>query len=217
MSTDTPTEYADSDLAAAEAAIEDAMMEIGLDFGDDLDEGDPSDLYDYYDQPDHDPEALPTSIYVRADIEWSGESRGVRPSNFYNLKLAKVVTAAAVATAAKHRAASARPLASYRAKGYRAQVRQLRRTAAGRAALGTFSTGRTQAAWSRGVRGPSKASRDAIATAYDRARMRPVTSAQAALAAANKTLGKELNKALADAYDGQEIRLFDIHELRFNP
>lgn len=62
------------------------------------------------------------------------------------------------------------PRSSYKAKGSRAQFRQLERTAAGRAALegaGVGGNRRTRAAWLAGVREPNKANQHAIAAAYD--------------------------------------------------
>jgi hypothetical protein len=56
---------------------------------------------------------------------------------------------------------------SYRAKGWRAQLRQLQRTKAGRAAVSTLNvTPRTLTAWAGGKRAPTKANQGRIGKLY---------------------------------------------------
>jgi hypothetical protein len=157
----------------------------------------------------------PTTLRVRANVEWAGEQRGVRSVSLDGLDLAELERATARAAAARAKASAARPLSTYRATDWSAQLRRLESTQAGRGALsraGFDASARTRRRWRAGTGGASKARRNQIEEAYLALRNGPILKASAAAAAANKELTDTLSDTLRDRY-GTEIRLFDIESI----
>jgi hypothetical protein len=211
--TGTPTEYAPADEAALEAAVEEAWANYVS--GDEDDEPDASDWFEDLD----DDEPTPTKITITADIEWAGTFNPTahRTTTLRDLDLGAVRAAAARAAEATTAARAARPLASYRATGWHAQIKALTGTRAGQAAAdraGINVTPRTLLAWLGDERTPTRANQDRIAQAYAEIRDRPLAEARARATAAHGEVAHALTAAVREAY-GAEVRFFNISHLEF--
>lgn len=161
----------------------------------------------------------PTRLRVTGQIEWSGvvdrAHGGVRSTKLDGLNLAPVKAALDRARNAAQKAGTARPAASYTAKGWHAQLRALTGTARGSAAAdraGLSPTPRTVLGWLSETREPSPANRAKIAEAYGALRNWNVDAATRSAAEANHKVAEELSKAMRDRY-GAEIRIRDITQL----
>jgi transcriptional regulator with XRE-family HTH domain len=161
----------------------------------------------------------PSKMRVRAQVEWSGvtdrANGGVRTTKLDGLNLGPVKAAVDKAREAAKQAADAKPLASYRAKGWSPQLYALLGNARGSAAAdraGLNVTPRTLAAWLSGDREPNKANQAKIAEAYGHARQWPVETAQERARAANHEAAEALNAAIRERY-GAEVRLRDISRI----
>lgn len=198
--TGNATDYSAADAAAIEAAIAEAWADYAYD--------------DEMDRP------YPTTVFVIAEIEWSGENRGLRPNgtHFYNLDLSGVIAALERARPAGSAAAAAAPLRSYRAKGWQAQLRQLSRTKKGRAAAaaaGLSPTPRTLGGWLTG-KSPNRSNIARIHEAYRSVREEPVTTARESARRANRAVADALSEALRNEYE-IDIRIFNIQHLELQP
>jgi hypothetical protein len=167
--------------------------------------------------------AEPSKVDVKAKIEWAGHvmpaNGGMRRSRI-DLpadKMREVRKAAQKARNASGAKRAAKPAASYRAKGWEAQLRQLFKTAKGYAAMdkaGVTATKQTLDRWLRGEQAPNKGNREAIERAYDNMRNRPLTEARDASQAAAKEAADALTEAMKGQY-GVNIRFRDIEHFRF--
>ncbi|MCW5254714.1 hypothetical protein [Streptomyces sp. SHP 1-2] len=165
----------------------------------------------------------PSRVDVRAQVEWAGHvmpgNNGMRRTRI-DLpadKMREVRKAVEKAQKAAGVQATAKPAASYRAKGWEAQFRQLFRTGKGYQAMskaGVTATSQTLSRWLRGEQSPNKANREAIARAYDEMRGRPVTEARDAAAAAAREAAKAMTEAMHSQY-GVNIRFRDIEQMWF--
>jgi hypothetical protein len=152
------------------------------------------------------------TIRVRADIEWSGESRGVRTTNLTVGNASDLDR-----PMQRYREARSTPRASsYRAKGWQAQIRALSEAgergsrAADRGGLDV--TARTLTAWLSGDRAPSKANQQHISAAYE-------ALAHGRRDAAVGKVAHEVASVLSDcleAGEGVPIRLTDIESLEWS-
>jgi transcriptional regulator with XRE-family HTH domain len=166
-------------------------------------------------------DGTPSKMRVRAQVEWSGvvdrANGGVRTTKLDGLNLGRVKDAVDRARDANRRAGDAKPLASYRAKGWNPQLFALLGNPRGSAAAdraGLNVTPRTLKAWLSGEREPNKANRDRIAEAYGHARNWPVEQAREQAARANHDVAQALNNAIRERY-GAEVRLRDISRIDF--
>lgn len=167
--------------------------------------------------------AEPSRVDVKAKVEWAGHvmraNNGMRRTRI-DLpadKMREVRKAAEKARNAGRAKKAAKPAASYRAKGWEAQFRQLFRTGKGYEAMskaGVSATKQTLDRWLRGEQAPNKANRDAISRAYDEMRGRPVTEARDAAAAAAREAADAMTEAMRSQY-GVNIRFRDIQHFRF--
>lgn len=161
----------------------------------------------------------PSKMRVRAQIEWSGvidrANGGVRTTKLDGLNLSPVKAALDRAREANRAAGDAKPLVSYRAKGWHPQLFALLGNPRGSAAAdraGLSVTPRTLKAWLSGEREPNKANRERIAQAYGHARNWPVEQARERAARANHDVAQALNAAIRERY-GAEVRLRDISRI----
>jgi hypothetical protein len=184
--------YSDAEEAAVCDAIEAAMA-------DDYDED----------------SAAPTGIQVTAEIEWAGTidhlHDGVRTTRLDGLNLRPVIDAVQQLRVAEGRDRGA--LRSYRAKGWRAQLRQLGRVRRGPAAMavaGLTPSRQTRRRWEGGAQTPSKANREKIARAYDELR----NPARGSVRQARHEVAERLTAAMRDRY-GVNVRIRDIRNFRF--
>ncbi|MEV8435711.1 hypothetical protein [Streptomyces chartreusis] len=167
--------------------------------------------------------AEPSRVDVKAKVEWAGHvmpgNNGMRRTRI-DLpadKMREVRKAAEKARNASGKRRGAKPAASYKAKGWEAQFRQLFKTAKGYDAMGkagVSATKQTLDRWLRGEQSPSKANREAIERAYDSMRNRPLTEARDAAQAAAKEAADALTEAMKAQY-GVNIRFRDIEHFRF--
>ncbi|MFE0389537.1 hypothetical protein ACFW1F_36570 [Streptomyces bungoensis] len=167
--------------------------------------------------------AEPSRLDVKAKVEWAGHvmrsNDGKRRTKIdlpaeSMKKVRKAVEKVRSATGKKR---AAKPAASYRAKGWEAQFRQLFKTAKGYEAMnkaGVSATRQTLNRWLSGSQAPTKANQEAIQRAYDDMRNRPVAEAQSAEAAAAKEAADAMTEAMKDQY-GVNIRFRDIDHFRF--
>ena len=191
--TGEPTEYDIRDEGIVEAALDRAWQAYG--------DGEPS------------------KMRVRAHVEWSGvvdrANGGVRTTKLDGLNLGRVKEALDQARQANRAVADARPLASYRAKGWHPQLFALLGNPRGSAAAdraGLNVTPRTLRAWLSGEREPNKANREKIDQAYGHARNHPVESARERAVRANHDVAQALSDAIRERY-GAEVRLRDISKI----
>lgn len=197
--TGDPTEYSDGDAAAIEAAVDQAWAE-----------------YEAAAAPGEEP----TGIRVSARIEWNGSTNrsnnGHRTTTLVNLNLAPVKKALDHARETSQRARQARPAASYRAKGWHAQIRALTESKRGSAAAdraGLEPSSRTLQRWLSGDVTPSKANQAKITEAYGALGTWRVDTAKSAAKAARRALADTLSRQLRNGYPGTEIRFFDIENM----
>jgi transcriptional regulator with XRE-family HTH domain len=193
-------EYADVDEAALADAVADA-----LGYGEEEEEEEPG--------AEEEGEPAETgTIRVRAQIEWAGTidqngQDGVRSTHLDSVPLAGIREAAADLAKAK---AGRGPLRSYRAKGWRAQLRQMLSTKRGQAAAREAGLNRdTIRRWQSGTQAPSAASRARISGAYGQLR----DPKPAAVAAASHRLSIAVTAAVRTQY-GVNVRLRNIEYLR---
>lgn len=158
-------------------------------------------------------------LAVTGIVEWQGSrdrgrdgqgTRTVRLDQLTGRHYRELAPFVQRAREAKGAASSAAPLKSYRAKGARAQARQLFGTKRGRQALalaGLRPTPRTVTNWLTGKAQPSKQNREKIAKAYDSIRNNQVIDAGRASKKANHELSEKLNEVIKDAY-GNDVRFF---------
>lgn len=157
----------------------------------------------------------PTALDVSADVEWGGEQRGARTTTLSGLHLDEFRASTRRAAAAMAKARAARPAASYRAVGWRAQLRHLESTSAGREALrgaGFEASARSRRRWRAGAGSPSKERQAQIREGYGAARNRPVTEAYKRAAIASKELTSTLTDTIRDAY-GTTVRLHNVTQI----
>lgn len=168
-------------------------------------------------------ESEPSRADVKAKVEWAGH---VMPSNDGKRRtrvdlppqgMKKVRKAVEKAQKALGRKRSAKPAASYRAKSWEAQFRQLFKTEKGYRAMdraGVSATRQTLNRWLKGEQTPSKANREAIARAYEEMRTRPVAEARSAAEQAAREVADAMTEAMKDQY-GVNIRFRDIDHFKF--
>jgi hypothetical protein len=184
-------DYSDSDEAAVADALGDAL---GADFEEDED--------------------LTGTIDVEAQIEWAGTidengRDGVRRTRLDDVPLGEIRQAAGELDKAK-RTGPSEPFKSYRAKGWRAQLRQMLSTKRGQEAAREAGLNRdTIRRWQGGKQGPSAASRAKISGTYGQLRDPRST----AVTKAQHGLSDALTGALRQRY-GVNVRLRDIRHLR---
>ena len=182
MSTGEPTPYTSGEESALADAVAGALEEEGGEF---------------------------TTIKVRADVEWSGESRGVRETRLTISDFDAIKGPLERAQRETQRAASTGRSRSYRAKSPIAQVHQLSVTKHGRESLsGIGVTARTMRGWRLG-RTPSKANQTRIAEAYEQAANRKANEATARAISARHEFAEAFNRELRDG-EGVDIRLRNI-------
>jgi hypothetical protein len=171
------------------------------------------DLYEEEDEEEGTGEGETGTIDVEAQIEWAGtidqNSRdGVRRTRLDDVPLAEIKQAAGELGKAK-RTGPAEPFKSYRAKGWRGQLRQMLSTKRGQAAARDAGLNRdTIRRWQGGAQAPSAASRAKISGAYGQLR----DPRSAAVAKAQHGLADALTGALRQRY-GVNVRLRDIRHL----
>ncbi|WP_030795143.1 hypothetical protein [Streptomyces sp. NRRL S-920] len=167
--------------------------------------------------------AEPSRVDVKAKVEWAGHvmpaNNGVRRTriDLPPEKMREVRKAAEKARNASGKRRAAKPAASYKAKGWEAQFRQLFKTAKGYEAMskaGVSATKQTLDRWLTGSQTPSKANREAIERAYDGMRNRPLTEARDAAHAAAREAADAMTEAMKAQY-GVNIRFRDIEHFRF--
>lgn len=165
----------------------------------------------------------PSQVDVKARVEWQGEERGVRPTTFgggstgglSRADMRAVLVAVAVARDATARARDTRPLVSYRDRTPRAQWRKLTDTRAGREALAQANVNPSRSTlrkWSGGA-APGRVYAAAIAQAYEARRTAEARAATSGAQAAVAAVAALFTEALAQAYDGADIRIRDIERL----
>jgi hypothetical protein len=200
VNTGDPTEYDTVDEVALEAAVDDAWAEYESTAG---------------------PDRTPSTMRVSAQVEWSGvldrARNGHRTTRLDGLDLSKVKRELDRAREANSRLREIRPAASYRAKGWAAQLRALTESKRGSAAAdraGLDPSARTLRRWLAGDVTPTAANQARIAAAYGALRTWRVDQAAAAAARANHELAEKLTSSLRNRY-GAEIRLRNITAMRF--
>lgn len=196
--------YDNADEDAAQAVADEAWAEWEESQGREAESGDDGGTDD-----------LPTAMHVTADVEWAGENRGLRSTTLEGLHLGEFHRATERSRKARAAAGRARPLGSYRAQSWSAQLRQLEATQHGRRALaqaGFDAAARTRRRWRAGTGSPNKARREQIADAYEQTKTRPVLDALEKLKETKKDLTTTLTETLRDRY-GVNIRLHDIRDM----
>ncbi|MFF4963239.1 hypothetical protein ACFY2Z_40965 [Streptomyces sp. NPDC001222] len=173
---------------------------------------------------DWDRPAEPSKVDVRAKVEWAGVyqpgNQGVRRIRVEGLKPEKMREVRKVIEKARKalgKQRTAKPAATYRAKGWEAQFRQLFKTAKGYEAMskaGVSATKQTLDRWLSGSQTPSKANREAIERAYGEMRERPVSEARSAAESASKAAAEAMTEAMRERY-GVNVRFRDIEHFRF--
>lgn len=151
----------------------------------------------------------PDGVQVQAQIEWSGtidanRRGGIRTTFLDRLDLAEVRRLADEA----RRAASQPELRSYRARGWRAQLRELsavQRGGQARERAGLAPSRTTARRWERGTQTPSRANRERIAAAYDELR----NPGRASADAKREQMADAFTAAVRDRY-GVTVRFRDI-------
>jgi hypothetical protein len=155
-----------------------------------------------------------TQFKVRADVQYAGESRGVRETWLNLRNWDDVKGALDKAKDAAESAGQAKRSSSYRAKSAPAQLRQLGRTRAGREALSNLGVSdRTFRRWQAGGT-PGKANAGKLADAYEQVATRRVTEANAAAQNARHQLAETVNEGIYEG-EGRHVRLTNIEWLRF--
>jgi hypothetical protein len=152
---------------------------------------------------------LPENLHVKAQIEWAGEidanrRGGVRQTNLEDLNLAEVRRLAEKA----RQEAQQPPLRSYKAKGWRAQLRKLesvRRGEQAKARADLAPSPATLRRWERGQQTPSKANQAKIAAAYNELR----NPGRAAAEATRHQMAEALTAAVKERY-GTTVRFRNI-------
>jgi hypothetical protein len=154
-------------------------------------------------------------IVVTAEIEWAGTvdhtGSGVRTTRLDGLNLRDVIVAVQRLREAEGRN---RPLRSYNAKSWEAQLRQINNVKRGPDALraaGFSPSRRTLRRWEQGTQKPSKANREKIAAAYDDLR----NPGRRAEARARHAVADALTEATRQRY-GVNVRFRDIRQFRFD-
>lgn len=157
---------------------------------------------------------------IRAEVEFHGHIYGGGKAirNFTlelsNAQKARVVAAAKNAASARQEARDTQPKKTYRAKGWRAQFRQLTGTRKGREALGEAGVSantRTQSRWLSGGEA-SKGNRAAISRAYEAMRMENVHAATHRADAQAMEAARVFDDVVAEAYGENGVRFRDIQE-----
>jgi hypothetical protein len=190
-------DYAPAEEEHVASAIEEALTDLGG-----LDE-----------EPDDEDEATGT-ITVRAQIEWAGTvddngRDGVRTTRLDGVKLNEIKRAAARLENAKQ-AGPEGGYRTYRAKGWRAQLRQALATKRGReaaAAAGLHPD--TIRRWQNRTQAPSKASREKIARMYGGLR----DPRAEAVRQASHGMSEALTGALRERF-GVNVRLRGIENIQ---
>lgn len=165
-----------------------------------------------------------TPPVIWAEVEYHGviarANNGFRKFTLSDLRpehQAKVVEAARKAAEARRMAREAQPKKSYRAKGWKAQLRQLFKTSKGREVLkdsGLSVTKRTQDRWLKGAQSPNRANREAIARAYETMRMENVHAASKRAEEHARNVGKVFDQVVAEAYGENGVRFRNIDRNR---
>lgn len=172
-------------------------------------------------------EQEPTTLNVRAQVEWAGHvmpaNNGVRRTRLPlpAAGMARVREMVQDAKGRRERAASAKPAASRRAKGWHAQLRELLESPRGSKAadrVGLDPDHDLVTRWLRYSgpedRAPNKANQEKIHAAYQELRMWNVTEAKAAADRADRRVADALTDALRDEH-GPNIRFRQIEDFRF--
>lgn len=157
---------------------------------------------------------------IRAQVEFHGviarANDGVRGFTLDKLSApqkARVVEAAKKAADARKAARETQPKKSYRSTDWRVQFAQLLRTQKGYEAMnraGVSASKQTLNRWLMGEQSPSKANREAIARAYEGARMEGVHAASRKAAAGAREVGKVFDQVVAEAYGENGVRFRNI-------
>lgn len=154
---------------------------------------------------------IPTAI--RAQVEYNGHiaraNNGVRtfrPDKLSAAQRARVAEAARKALNLRQEAREARPKKTYQAKGWQAQFRQLSKTAKGREAMeraGVSAAKRTRGRWLAGQQAPMRATREAIARAYESMRMENVNAASQRAGDAIREVAQLFDEVIAESEYGE--------------
>lgn len=202
------TDYDAHDEGVIEAALDRAWQEYESGYGDEADGGAGGGG------------PVPSGITVTARVEWAGVTDrargGVRTTRLDRLQLDQAREALSRARDATRRAAEARPVESYRARGWHAQLRELTESARGSAAAdraGLSPTARTMLGWLSETQTPNRTNRARIEEAYNALRTSRIDSARQEARQARHELAQSLSDALGQRY-GSEIRLRDISAIR---